>query len=65
MRRNGMNACRTIRGLTLLELMKRKNIISENKFAYFDTRGNQLTAMLTALIKSIYTPKSNPDTQPR
>lgn len=51
--------------MTLLELMKRKNLISENKFAYIDTRGNQLTAMLTALIKSIYTPKSDQDTPPR
>ena len=50
--------------MTLLELIKRKNLISENKFAYFDTQGNQLTAMLTALIKAIYTPKPDRDTQP-
>ena len=50
--------------MTMLELLKRKNLVSESKFAYFDTQGNQLTAMLTALIKSIYTPKSNHDTQP-
>ena len=45
--------------MTLLELLKRKHQIPEDKFADFDTRANQLTAMLTALIKSIYTPKSD------
>ena len=45
--------------MTLLELLKRKHLIADDKFADFDTRGNQLTAMLTALIKSIYTPKSD------
>ena len=45
--------------MTLLELLKRKRLIPEEKFTDFDTRGNQLTAMLTALIKSIYTPKSD------
>ncbi len=44
--------------MTLLELLKRKRIIPEDTFADFDTRANQLTAMLTALIKSIYTPKT-------
>lgn len=47
--------------MTLLELLKRKHQIPEDKFADFDTRANQLTAMLTALIKSIYTPKSDND----
>ncbi len=50
--------------MTLLELLKRKRFIAEDKFADFDTRGNQLTAMLTALIKSIYTPKSDNGKQP-
>ena len=50
--------------LTLLELLKRKRLIAEDKFADFDTRANQLTAMLTALIKSIYTPKSDNGRQP-
>ncbi len=45
--------------MTLLELLKRKRLVAEDKFADFDTRANQLTAMLTALIKSIYTPKSD------
>ena len=43
--------------MTLLELLKRKNVLSEDKFTEFDASGNQLTAMLTALIKSIYKPK--------
>jgi four helix bundle protein len=50
--------------MTLLELLKRKRFIPEDKFADFDTRGNQLTAMLSALIKSIYTPKSDNGKQP-
>ena len=47
--------------MTFLELLKRKRLIPEDKFLEFDTRANQLTAMLTALIKSIYTPKSDND----
>ena len=49
--------------MTLLELLKRKRLIPEDTFADFDTRANQLTAMLTALIKSIYTPKTDNDRQ--
>jgi four helix bundle protein len=45
--------------MTLLELLKRKRLLAEDTFADFNTRANQLTAMLTALIKSIYTPKSD------
>lgn len=45
--------------MTQLDLLKRKDLISSEKFTEFDTTGNQLTAMLTALIKSIYTPKSD------
>ena len=45
--------------MTLLELLKRKHLIAEEKFADFDTRGNQLTAMLTSLIKSVYAPKND------
>ena len=47
--------------MTILELLKRKNIIAAEKFADFDTMGNKLTAMLTALIKSVYAPKSDND----
>ena len=43
--------------MTLLELLKRNRLIPEDKFVDFDTRANQLTAMLTSLIKSIYAPK--------
>lgn len=49
--------------MTMLELLKRKRLIPEDKFVDFDTRANQLTAMLTALIKSIYTPKADNERQ--
>jgi len=49
--------------MTLLELLKRKQLISEEIFAGFDNKGNQLTAMLTALIKSIYAPKDDASKQ--
>ena len=49
--------------MTLLELLKRKRFLAEDTFADFDSRGNQLTAMLSALIKSIYTPKPDNGTQ--
>lgn len=45
--------------MTLLELLKRKHLIDEEIFVDFDNRGNQLTAMLTSLIKSIYAPKND------
>ncbi|MDX2447225.1 MAG: four helix bundle protein [Desulfobacterales bacterium] len=45
--------------MTLLELLKRNHLITEEIFAGFDNKGNQLTAMLTSLIKSIYTPKND------
>jgi len=45
--------------MTQLDLLKRKGVIANDKFTEFDTTGNQLTAMLTALIKSIYAPKSD------
>lgn len=45
--------------MTLLELLKRNHLITEEIFTGFDNRGNQLTAMLTSLIKSIYTPKND------
>lgn len=45
--------------MTLLELLKRKRLVAEDKFSDFDSRANQLTAMLTALLKSIYAPKSD------
>jgi four helix bundle protein len=45
--------------LTLLDLLKRKHIITGDLFAEFDLQGNKLTAMLSALIKSIYTSRSD------
>ncbi len=44
--------------MTMLELLKQKQILSENKFIEFDAAANQLTAMLTNLVKSIYKPKT-------
>ena len=44
--------------MTLLEILKRKHIISDNQFADFDSAGQKLTAMLSGLIKSIYNPKT-------
>ncbi len=45
--------------MTMLELLKQKQILSENKFIEFDAAANQLTAMLTNLVKSIYKPKTD------
>jgi four helix bundle protein len=45
--------------MTQLDILKRKDLITADKFTEFDTTGNQLTAMLTALIKSIYAPKAD------
>ena len=47
--------------MTLLELLKRKRLLADDKFTDFDNRGNQITAMLTSLIKSIYRPKNDND----
>ena len=49
--------------MTQLDLLKRKDLISGDKFTEFDTTGNRLAAMLTALIKSIYAPKADNDKQ--
>ena len=45
--------------MTLLDLLKRKHVVTGDTFAGFDIQGNKLTAMLSALIKSIYAPKSD------
>jgi four helix bundle protein len=50
--------------MTLLELLKQKHLLPEEKFIAFDSKGNQLTAMLTSLIKSIYAPKADNGKQP-
>jgi four helix bundle protein len=51
--------------MTQLDLLKRKGVITGDKFTEFDTKGNQLTAMLTALIKSIYAPKADDGKKPK
>jgi four helix bundle protein len=45
--------------MTLLDLLKQKQILSEEKYLEFDASANQLTAMLTNLVKSIYKPKND------
>jgi hypothetical protein len=46
--------------MTMLDLLKQKQILTEDKFAEFDASANQLVAMLTNLVKSIYKPKNTP-----
>jgi len=46
--------------MTMLDLLKQKQILAEDKFAEFDASANQLVAMLTNLVKSIYKPKNTP-----
>jgi four helix bundle protein len=45
--------------MTMLELLKQKQILSEDKFIEFDALANQIVAMLTNLVKSIYKPKTD------
>lgn len=45
--------------MTMLELLKQKQIIPEDKYIEFDASANQITAMLTNLVKSLYKPKSD------
>jgi len=45
--------------MTMLELLKQKQILSEEKFVEFDASANQIVAMLTNLVKSIYKPQNN------
>jgi len=44
--------------MTMLELLKQKQILSEDKFVEFDATANQIVAMLTNLVKSMYKPKN-------
>jgi four helix bundle protein len=43
--------------MTLLDILKQKQAISEEKYAEFEESGNKVAAMLGGLIKSIYKPK--------
>ena len=45
--------------MTILELLKQKQILSEDEFIEFDASANQIVAMLTNLVKSIYKPKTD------
>ena len=45
--------------MTMLELLKQKQILSEDKFVEFDALANQIVAMLTNLVKSLYKPKND------
>ena len=47
------------RGMTLLEILKQKQSISDNQYAEFEETGNKVAAMLGGLIKSIYKPKED------
>ena len=40
--------------MTLLEILKRKQVISADQYAEFEEAGNKVAAMLGGLIKSIY-----------
>ena len=43
--------------MTLLEILKRNQAISNDQFSEFEEMGNKTAAMLGGLIKSIYRPK--------
>ena len=40
--------------MTLLEILKRQQVISDDRYAEFEELGNKVAAMLGGLIKSIY-----------
>ena len=42
--------------MTLLEILKRKQSISEDQYTEFETMANQVTAMVSGLIKYIFKP---------
>lgn len=43
--------------MTLLEILKRKQTVSEDQYTEFETMANQVAAMLSGLIKSIFKPR--------
>ena len=43
--------------MTLLQILKRKQTISDEQYTQFEETGNKVGAMLGGLIKSIYKPK--------
>jgi four helix bundle protein len=42
--------------MTLLEILKRKQVISDNQYAQFEETGNKVAAMLGGLLKAMYKP---------
>ncbi len=50
--------------MTLLEILRKKNIIPDEKYADLDAAAQRLTAMLSALIKSISGQKADPANKP-
>ena len=42
--------------MTLLEILKRKQSISDDQYTEFETMGNQVAAMVSGLIKYIFKP---------
>ena len=47
--------------MTLLEILKRNQAISDDRFTEFEEMGNKTAAMLGGLIKSIYKPAEKKD----
>jgi len=49
--------------MTLLEILKRKQTISDDQYTEFETMGNQVTAMVSGLIKYIFKPPEKPNSK--
>jgi four helix bundle protein len=47
--------------MTLLEILKRKQAISDNQYTEFGESGDKVAAMLGGLIKAMYKPKEDQD----
>ena len=47
--------------MTLLEILKRNQAISENQYTEFGESGDKVAAMLGGLIKAMYKPKEDQD----
>lgn len=49
--------------MTLMEILKREQVISESQYAEFETMGNQVAAMVSGLIKAVFKPAENKEDQ--
>jgi len=49
--------------MTLIEILKRKQSISDDQYSEFEELGNKTAAMLGGLIKSIYKPKDDKESK--